>query len=165
VDLYLVRHAIAEPRDPSSRPDAERPLTPEGVERFRAAAAGLRRFGVLPEAVLSSSYVRAWRTAELLREEADWPAPEACAELEPPSSAAACLRVLGQRGEEALAVVGHEPQLGELASLALAGAEDSVRLDLKKGGVVCLRFTGAPEPGMGTLRWSASPRMLRRLGR
>ena len=71
VDLYLVRHAIAEPRNPARWPDDSlRPLSPEGVELFRLAARGLERIGVEVEAVLASSYARAWRTAEILAEEA-----------------------------------------------------------------------------------------------
>jgi phosphohistidine phosphatase len=165
VDLYLVRHAVAEPRDPERRSDAKRPLTPDGVERFRAVAVALRRLGVLPDRVLASTYVRAWRTAELLLEEAEWPAPEPSPELEPPSSAAACLSALATIDEETLGLIGHEPHLGELASLALTGSEGAVAFELKKGGVICLRFPSAPTPGQGFLRWSASPRILRRIGR
>ena len=74
--LYLVRHAIAHGRDPECWPDdSRRPLTPEGEEDFRGAARGLGR--VVPEVdmLLSSSYERAWRTAEILAEQAGWPAP------------------------------------------------------------------------------------------
>ncbi len=42
MDLYLVRHAIAFDRDPVTwHQDAERPLTPQGIDRFRQAARGL----------------------------------------------------------------------------------------------------------------------------
>jgi hypothetical protein len=37
-------------------------------------------------------------------------------------------------------------------------------LELKKGGVVCLRFARRPAPGTGVLRWSVSPKILRHLG-
>ena len=42
--LLVIRHAIAEDRDEfayTGRPDAERPLTKQGRERMRRAAAGL----------------------------------------------------------------------------------------------------------------------------
>jgi len=43
-DLYLVRHAFAAHADPARWPDdAVRPLTEEGIDRFRAAARGLGR--------------------------------------------------------------------------------------------------------------------------
>ncbi len=166
VDLYLVRHAIAEPRDPARWPDdAQRPLSPEGVELFRLAARGLQRIGVEVEAVLASSYARAWGTAKILSEEAGWPAPAAAPELEPTSSPAAALEVAASRTESMLALVGHEPDLSQLASLALTGDAHAVAIQFKKGGIACLHFAGAPAAGRAELRWSASPKILRQLGR
>jgi phosphohistidine phosphatase len=166
VDLYLVRHAIAEPRDHARWPDdSQRPLSPEGAELFRLAARGLQRMGIEVEAVLSSSYVRAWRTAELLAEEAGWPAPTSAPELEATSSPSAALELAGSRPESLLALVGHEPDLSQLTSLTLTGDPHAVALQFKKGGVACLRFRGAPAAGRAELRWSASPKILRQLGR
>ena len=165
MDIYLVRHGIAEPRDPVRWPDdAPRPLTPEGIARFRSAARGLRSLGVQVDAVLASSWARAWATAELLTEETGWPSAEACLELQPPSSPTAALEVLRERSESSLALVGHDPHLSELASLLLAGSEHSVRVDLKKGGVLCIRLDSSGEAG-AVLRWSASPKLLRALDR
>ncbi len=166
MDLYLVRHAIAEPRDSERWPDdALRPLSAEGAELFRLAARGLQRIGVEVEATLSSSYARAWRTAEILSEVAGWPQASECPELEPSSTADGVLPALGARAESLLAVVGHEPELSELASLALTGDAHAAGIELKKGGVICLRFRGGPAPGRALLRWSASPKLLRQLGR
>ena len=166
MDLYLVRHAIAEPHDSARWPDdSERPLTAAGIERFRAAARGLRRQGVEVDAVLASPYVRAWHTAELLTKAAAWPTPEELRALEPSISPTACLDALRDRRESTLALVGHQPQLSELASLLLVGDERSLRLDLKKGAVMCLRCDGGPEAGNASLRWSLSPKLLGSLGR
>ncbi len=166
VDLYLVRHAIAEPRDAMQWPDdSRRPLTPAGAARMRSAACGLRRLAVVPEGVLVSPFVRAVSTAEILDELADWPAAELRSELEPSCPASAGLRLLAAREETSLALVGHEPQLSRLASLLLSGHERSLEIELKKGGVICLDAPSRLAPGAGRLRWSASPRMLRRVGR
>jgi phosphohistidine phosphatase len=132
---------------------------------MRAAAQGLRNIGVEVGAVLASSYARVWQTAQILSEEAGWPAAEACSALEPPSPTTTAVEAVGVRRESALAVVGHQPQLSELASLLVCGSESVLRLEFKKGGVVCIRFADAPAAGEGTLRWSASPKMLRGLGR
>lgn len=166
MDLYLVRHAIAEPRrvGPAGG-DARRPLTEDGAKLFRRAARGLRVLGVHVDGVLTSSYARAWSTAEILHADADWPAPEGCRELEPDVSSAECLEVVGRRSERSLALVGHQPQLSMLASLLISGNADRMALELKKGGVVCVRVGRALAPGAGVLRWSASPKMLRQLGR
>jgi phosphohistidine phosphatase len=166
VDLYLVRHAIAEDRDSSRWPDdSVRPLTAEGVDRFRRAARGLREVVPRVDAVLSSGFARAWHTAELLVEEAGWPEPSRCEPLESGQPPAEAVRMLQGRDEAALALVGHEPHLSMLASLLLAGDEDAVRMDLKKGGAIALALPSRVEAGAAALVWAATPRMLRRLGR
>ncbi len=166
MDVYLVRHAIAEPNDSARWPDdSQRPLTAAGIERFRAVARGLRRLGIEIDAMLASPYVRAWHTAKLLTKEAAWPAPEELRALEPSTSPPVCLDALRDRRESTLALVGHQPQLSELASLLLAGDERSLHLELKKGAAMCLRFEGKPEAGNAALRWSMSPRILGSLGR
>ena len=165
MDLFLVRHAIAEPRSAEHWPDdCRRPLTESGIELFRCAARGLRGFGIEVDAVLSSRYVRAWETAELLHAESGWPEPTACEALEPGSPPTAALAAAAKREESVVALVGHEPQLSMLASLALSSEPHSISLELKKGGVVCLRFASEPTPGSALLRWSAQPKLLRKLG-
>ena len=164
MDIYLVRHGVAEPRG-AEIDDAPRRLTEDGIARLRRVADGLSRLGVEVDAVLSSPYPRAWETAELLSDELGWPAPAELVALAPGGSAAECLAALSARAEAALAVVGHEPNLSELASLLLAGAESLLRIDLRKAGVVCLSGPPGLSPGSCVLRWSASPRMLRRLAR
>ncbi len=165
-DLFLVRHAVAEPRDSERWPDDSlRPLTPDGVERFRAVARGLRRIGVEVDAVLASPYERAWATAEILHEEAAWPAPDECPALEPQQLLSTVVDAMRARVGSTLALVGHQPQLSELAALLLTGGERSMRLELKKGGVLCLRFADDSRSGTAALQWSVSPKFLRSLGR
>jgi len=156
--LCVVRHAIAEPRDPERWPDdALRPLTAEGEASFRAAAAGLRRIVPSVDIVLSSPYVRAWRTAEILHEEAEWPAPRRCdalAAVSAPSEAIPIIRAHENAGT--IGVVGHEPHLSNLVCLFTGAAG----LQLKKGGAVCLRHAGDE----AELRWLVTPKILRSLG-
>jgi phosphohistidine phosphatase SixA len=64
------------------------------------------------------------------------------------------------RKARAIALVGHEPGLGELAAW-LMGAR--VPLRFKKGAVCRIDFPQAPVPGGGQLVWMATPRMLRAL--
>lgn len=169
MDLYVVRHAVAHKRDENRWPDdAKRPLTPEGEERFWRAASGILRF--VPEVglVLSSPFVRAWRTAEIL-EQAGWPAPVRCEELEPDYPPHKLLNVLARyEGLESVAIVGHRPELHELVSYLLTGdtiGEDcGARVQIKKGGVARLSFDGAPEPGAGSLEWALTPKALRAAG-
>ena len=161
--LYLVRHAYADHADASRWPDdSKRPLTEDGIQKFRAAAKGLRRLVPEVEVVLSSGYARAWATAELLHEVAGWPQPQESSALEagrPPSSA---IDVLRERKEKSVALVGHEPHLSTLASI-LCGGSESFRLTLKKGGVAVVRVDGEPAPGTGSLLWAVGPKILRAL--
>ena len=63
MDLYLVRHADAFPKDPDRwRHDSMRPLTPEGEDEFRLAARGLARMVPRVDVILSCPARRTWRT-------------------------------------------------------------------------------------------------------
>ena len=162
--LYLVRHAIAENRDGTRWPDdSARPLSGEGAERFTLAARGLERLVPTVDLVLSSPYARAWQTAVILHEVAKWPAAEQCPPLAAARPAGAPLDPLAELTAGSVALVGHEPNLSSLASLLLTGDAGTVRLELKKGGVIAFGFHGAPAPGQAILRWAASPKILRGL--
>ena len=165
MNLYLIRHAVAFKRDHERWPDdADRPLTPDGEEDFRAAARGLKALVPDVETLLSSPYARAWRTAELIVDEASWASPVEFPALEPdipPWKTLAALEDYKELGS--LALVGHRPNLHELASYLLIGAigiEDGLNIGLKKGGAACLQFEGPPEPGAAKLRWLLTPKAL-----
>jgi phosphohistidine phosphatase len=160
-ELYIIRHARAGHADPAVwRDDAERPLTDDGRKRFREAARGLSRLVPNVDVVLSSSFARAWQTAELLHEVAGWPEPTRCAELEVGRTPASAAATLADRAEHSVAVVGHEPHLSRLASLLSTGSEDGLQLELKKGAVALLSFDGAARPGTACLRWTVPPKIL-----
>jgi phosphohistidine phosphatase len=169
VDLYVVRHAVAHKRDEDRWPDdTKRPLTPEGEERFRRAAGGIVRFVPEVELVLSSPFVRAWRTAEIL-EQTGWSAPVRCEELEPDYPPHKVLGVLARHEDlDSVAIVGHRPGLHELVSYLLTGdtirEECGARVQIKKGGVAHLSFDGLPGPGVGSLEWVLTPKALRAAG-
>ena len=163
MELLLVRHAIAFNRDPDRwSDDGDRPLTPEGETRFRKAARGLRTLVPSVDLVLSSPSARAWRTAEILAEEAGWPAPQPSKALEAERSRSDAMDAIrSEAGRESLALVGHEPNLSELASFLLTGSERRVVLEMKKGGVACLALPDGLAGNKGVLRWVATPKMLR----
>ncbi len=165
LELYLVRHAVAFERGPDYPDDDQRPLTPEGIARWRTSVAGLRAFGLQVDLVLTSPLVRAKDTADLLAAglkpkprviTTDALAPGArVAEV-----GAAVTAYAGARRASRLALVGHEPDLGELAA-KLLGARGAV--EFKKGAVCRIDVTRAMPGGPGVLRWFLPPRALRGL--
>jgi phosphohistidine phosphatase len=162
MDLLIVRHAIAFDRNPKRWPDDdERPLTPDGMLRARKAAAGLKRIAERPARVFTSPLVRAKQTAAILAEFAGWPRAVEYAELRPGEPPEAVLEALRRNSNKLVAVVGHQPHLGQLVAACLPGSAKPEALELKKGGVVCLSFNGPPRAGHALLRWAAPPRILR----
>ncbi|MCB9895365.1 MAG: phosphohistidine phosphatase SixA [Planctomycetes bacterium] len=159
--VYIVRHAIAFERDDKKWPDdSERPLTSKGKARFRKIARQLQKLGIGVDHTLSSGFLRAWQTAEILHQECDWPLPEKLTALEPGRSATEAIKALARRDAAALAVVGHEPSLSALLSCMLAGPSARTLGTFKKGGVACVEFNSRPQAGAGQLRWMATPKLL-----
>jgi len=65
MDLFLIRHAIAEERRAGLN-DEDRKLTETGRKRFRAMVEDLRRGSIELDRVYTSPWKRAVQTAELL---------------------------------------------------------------------------------------------------
>ena len=163
IELYLVRHAIAAERGPRYPDDTLRPLTPDGSKRFSKSVPGLIEMDVVIDFVLTSPLVRARETAQLLAARLK-PKP-AIAEIDalaPGGRHQAIVEAIKSHSKRhrRLALVGHEPDLGELAA-RLLGARGQV--EFKKGGVCLIEVDGATPGGPGTLRWMLTPKALRAL--
>jgi len=151
MDLFLIRHAIAEERR-AGLPDAQRALTKKGRTRFEAVVQGLDRAGFRFDRVYHSPWLRAAQTAELLIPVADGPliATEGLAQSPDPDF------FTSLTGEK-VACVGHEPWMSDTVALLTTGIPDGTWLRLKKGSVTWLR--GPPTPASMQLRalWGHSP--------
>ena len=161
--LYLVRHAIAAERGPNYPDDRERPLTSEGVARFKRVVEGLKEFDIELEVVLTSPLTRAMHTAELLVQGIGGkPRMETIEALAPGGRMAQVLEAVAKFSKRShhIALVGHEPDLGEL-TVRLLRARGTV--EFKKGAVCCIELDGAMPTGPGTLKWLLPPRALRKL--
>ena len=77
------------------------------------------------------------------------------------SSASVIQEITRHVRQARVALVGHEPNLGELAA-QLIGARTPV--EFKKGGICRIDFDMLPPKGGGMLRWFVTPKMLRALG-
>jgi phosphohistidine phosphatase len=161
--LYLVRHAIAAERGPNYPDDRERPLTSEGIARFKRVVEGLKEFDVKLELVLTSPLVRAAHTAELLVAGIGGkPRVEVLEALAPSGRMTQVLDAIAKFSKRFhhIALVGHEPDLGELA-VRLLRARGTI--EFKKGAVCSIELDGAMPTGPGTLKWLLPPRALRKL--
>jgi len=133
MDLILWRHADAEDGDDAPRDDLKRKLTPRGERQAARMALWLHR--QMPDGVriLVSPAVRAQRTAARL--ERKFTTVEA---LGPGATAKDLLAISGwPEGRRTVLLVGHQPALGELASLLLTGHE--APWTIRKGAVWWLR--------------------------
>jgi len=162
--LYIVRHGAAQRRGAKGvTDDAERVLTPEGRTRTRLAAEGLLAVGCRPDCMATSPLPRAEETARIMAEVL---CPEAPLEpqrfLQPGATAGRVVEWLQRCGRDCAMIVGHMPDLAEIASELLTG---DVGLDItfKKAGACCISFQDAPALGAGSLEWLLQPRQLRTL--
>ena len=163
-ELYLIRHGIAEERGDAWPDDTKRPLTEEGIDRLRKSSRALERLGVSFDVVLTSPLVRTHQTAEIIAS-AYSPKPSIVNvdALAPGGSSATVIAELEKHAKKTrIAIVGHEPDIGELAA-KLAG----IRLDLefKKGAIARIDVDALPPKGPGQLRWFVPPKFLRSLKR
>jgi phosphohistidine phosphatase len=163
LELFLIRHGVAEERGKDWPDDSQRPLTAEGIARLRKAAQGLNRIGVSFEQIVTSPLVRARQTADVFAAELkSKPSIVTSDALAPAGTPPAVIQEITKHVRKArVALVGHEPNLGELAAL-LIGARNP--LEVKKGGMCRIDFDMLPPKGGGMVRWFVTPKMLRELG-
>ena len=162
--LYLIRHGLAEERGEAWPDDTKRPLTEEGMARLRKEARGLARLGVAVDMMLSSPLVRARQTAEIVAAAFD-PRPHVATTdaLAPGAQNTAVMADLEKHLRKGkIAIVGHEPALGELAA-RLIGTRHPITF--KKGAVCRIDVDTLPPAGPGSLRWFLTPRVMRAIRR
>ena len=164
--IYIMRHGIAEDISGDGT-DASRRLTAEGERKTKRAAIGLKRMGIALDAILSSPLSRAEGTARLV---ASVLQPDLRVEiyplLAPGNTAADVVQGLrAYRDARHLMLVGHQPGLGELASLLLSKAPRVTPLPFGKCGVAAIAVESLPPRAAGVLEWFMTPKQLRSLGR
>jgi len=132
MELILWRHADAE----LGQPDGERRLTDKGLKQAARMAKWLAER--LPEdyTLMASPAVRAQQTARALSEELT-----TVPDLNTSGSAKDLIRACGWPRGGTVVAVGHQPTMGEVASLLLTGA--SASWAVKKGAIVWLSLHGA----------------------
>jgi phosphohistidine phosphatase len=169
MQVLLIRHAIAEElEDPNSseQADAARPLSAKGKTKMRKNIEGLQL--VLPQIyqIASSPLIRAQQTADLLLGSYRDAKRDTLRALAPRGSAPAILTYLQEHAHttHTIALIGHEPDLGELGTWLLSGHTNNW-MPLRKGAACLLEFTDEVLVGQASLVWSLNPSLLRRLAR
>ena len=162
MNLYIIRHAIAVDEGTSDyESDSERPLTDKGRKKMRQIAKGLRTLGVEFDLILSSPYVRARETAEILADVFKMKKKIAFSDNLIPIAEPNLLiaEVNENHSMDSLAVIGHEPHLSSLVGLLTA---ESTKFDirLKKGGVCYLSTDDLHHEHHATLEWLLTPGIL-----
>ena len=166
MNLYIVRHAIAVDEGTSDyESDSQRPLTDKGRKKMRQIAKALHNLGVEFDLILSSPYVRARETAEILADVFKMKKKILFSDnLIPMGSPELLITEVNEKySVDSMAVVGHEPHLSTLVGL-LAAESGKIDVTLKKGGVCYLSADDLHHEHRATLEWLLTPGMLMEIG-
>jgi phosphohistidine phosphatase len=132
------------------------------VARFKEEVEGLTRLDVAVDEIFTSPLVRAKQTAELLSNGLPGKPPVKVLDaLSPGHTPGSMLAQLAKNARRSrIALVGHEPGLGELAA-HLIGAGRA--LPFKKGGICRIDVESLTSRRAGALSWFVMPKILRGL--
>lgn len=158
MELYILRHGIAEVRQPG-RDDAKRELTGKGRERLRPVLDLARRVGVCPSLILTSPYPRAAQTADMAADILGCKKTIVHTDALLPGSSPQAVweEIRGHREETSILLAGHEPLLGQAASFLLGTSW--VLVELKKGALVSIGIDEFNRQPRGLLRWLLTPKL------
>ena len=163
MELYLIRHGIAEDRTKYDR-DEQRPLTDKGRQKTKNVAQRLYNIGVKFNSILTSPLVRARQTAEILLEVGLSQQIEELPALAPDGNLNDWVKWWQKsrynKNESYLALVGHQPNLGNWAETLVWGSSKG-QLVVKKAGLIGLRLPAQPNPiGKSELFLLTSPKWI-----
>ena len=153
MNLYLIRHAHAV----TAEENPARPLSRKGHAQMRRLARFLRRSEVLRGVTFwHSPLTRAQQTASLLADQLDSnnPLRRVHRLLHEGTPAEVAAQLVKRRTD--LALVGHEPRLGELATLLVCGRAKPSRFNLERSGVIAL----TRQRGHWSVNWQLTPELL-----
>ena len=163
--IYLIRHSNAvDPGTPGYEDDSLRPLTEKGRDKMKDIASALKELNVKPDLIVSSPYVRAQQTAEILAKVLKYKQELAFSEALVPMGNAD--NIIGEINEkysvDELVLVGHEPCLSVLIGTLIAGNPE-LAINLKNGGVCCLSSDDLHTERKAVLEWLLTPKILSEL--
>lgn len=148
MELYLIRHGIAQEKDLAIE-DEERSLTKEGQDKTKAVAKRLYELGLRFDVMVASPLVRSLQTAEIFSFLQPKGKFQVSNDLAPYGSLHSWLTWLEAQQyplDTKLAIIGHEPNLGEWASMLVWGEVKEEALILKKAGIIGLNLPEMRSP-------------------
>jgi phosphohistidine phosphatase len=155
--LYIIRHADAVPHGDPNYADDDRPLTEKGQRQSEALGRALVDHDVRFDLILCSPLPRAQQTVEgLLAGMADPKPPvEYAVELAPGLKPKKLDRAVLKHDAGAIALVGHQPDLGRYVGRLIGSKKACV--DLAKPSVACVACADPPGKRCGSLVCLISP--------
>lgn len=163
MELYLIRHGIAEEREAGIK-DEDRKLTKEGRQKTEKVAQRLVTLDLHFDLVITSPLARAQQTAEILISAGLSSQLEQSSHLSPEGNInnwlAEWLEPRKYPQKTQLALVGHEPNLSNWAEILLWG-EAKGHLVLKKAGMIGIKLPEIGSPwGRSHMFWLTPPKYL-----
>jgi phosphohistidine phosphatase len=163
VELYLIRHGIAQERQAGLK-EEDRQLTKEGRQKTEKVAERLLQLDLQFDVIVTSPLVRARQTAEILLATGLGSQLEESTHLAPGGNLSNWLvywlEPKNYPQNTRLALVGHEPDLSNWAEILLWG-ETKGCLVLKKAGMIGIKL---PETGSvlgrSQMFWLTPPKYL-----
>jgi phosphohistidine phosphatase len=164
MNLFFLRHAKACARSRKWHPDSTRPLTRDGEKKMFEAARGMQTLDLSFDLILTSPYIRAFRTAEILGEVFNSKKVFETRNLIPEAGPKAIIDEIKKNFStlEEIVLVSHEPFMTHLISVLLSG-KDTLPIELRKGGLCKLTVRNLCFGACASLDWLMTPRQLARL--
>ena len=163
MDLYLIRHGIAVERGIYNH-DYDRPLIEKGKQRTAKVAEKLVQMNLKFDIIFTSPLIRALETAQILQETGLSNHLEINLSLAPEGNLETWL-IMWQKSKynqdmNKIALVGHQPNLGEWAEKLIWGKIKN-QIIVKKAGVIGIKVPIQENPlGKSELFLLTSPKWL-----
>ena len=159
--LYFLRHASAGEHVMNPKKDEKRALDKEGIEQCGYIGRALAALNVQVDTIVSSPLKRCTQTASLVGNELGYEGKlQIDAGLRPGAGFADFRKLLEKYAkQEAVMVVGHNPNLSQFLGSVISDSGCEASVDLKKGAVAKVEMRRTS----GTLQWCVTPKVLRTL--
>ncbi|MBI4970851.1 MAG: phosphohistidine phosphatase SixA [Candidatus Omnitrophica bacterium] len=166
MELFILRHAIAENPGPKFRTDSQRPLTDEGIQKMKDVAKGMLAMDLSFDLILTSPYLRTRQTADIVANIFDLKKKVAVTE-NLASIGGDPKRLVSEidkhyKSRKSILIVGHEPYLSGLISMLMLGNKAG-SINMKKAGLAKLTVYDLKYDQCATLEWLMTPKQIAEL--